>query len=196
MVLLQIDVCCEALAQISLNLPSPGEGNCRADAGSLGRGGQAPSSHLGAQTLASHLRQASQGRLRSGPPGYGRVCPGHSPCAPGSPEEPWGFKPPLPTRFSAPSPSPFGLRRSRPAQTCLLLSPAGRQGADPFQGTGEGWGMLRPAGRPRVLHPDPPRLSPAWVLPTPSGGSFLWSFPRHSFLCQGGSRLLGLELQQ
>lgn len=125
-----------------------------------------------------------------------RVCPGHSPCAPGSPEEPWGFKPPLPTRFSAPSPSPFGLRRSRPAQTCLLLSPAGRQGADPFQGTGEGWGMLRPAGRPRVLHSDPPRLSPAWVLPTPSGGSFLWSFPRHSFLCQGGSRLLGLELQQ
>lgn len=32
--------------------------------------------------------------------------------------------------------------------------------------------MLGPAGRPRVLHPDPPWLSPAWVLPTPSGGHF------------------------
>lgn len=104
-----------------------------------------------------------------------------------------GVQATTPHQVLGPLPQPV---RSRPAQTCLLLSPAGRQGADPFQGTGEGWGMLRPAGRPRVLHPDPPRLSPAWVLPTPSGGSFLWSFPRHSFLCQGGSRLLGLELQQ
>lgn len=119
---------------------------------------------------------------------------------PGIPRGAMGVPATTPHQVLAPSPSLFCLRRSRLAQTCLLLSPAGRQGADPFQGTGEGWGMLGPAGRPRVLHPDPPWLSPAWVLPTPCGGSFLWVFSRHSYLCQGGPRLLGsrwgLELWQ
>lgn len=46
-VLLQINVCREALAQISLNLPSPGEGKWRTSVGSLGRGGQAPPSPPG-----------------------------------------------------------------------------------------------------------------------------------------------------
>lgn len=43
----------QCLLQISPNLPSPGEGKQGTDVGSLGRGGQTPSSHLGAQTLGS-----------------------------------------------------------------------------------------------------------------------------------------------
>ena len=65
-VLLQISVCCEALAQISLNLPSPGEGKWRTDVGSLERGGQAPFSHLGAQTLDT----PSSSRLAKGGKGW------------------------------------------------------------------------------------------------------------------------------
>lgn len=65
-VLLQINVCREALVQISLNLPSPGEGKWRASVGFLGRGGQAPPSHLGAQTLDT----PSSSRLAKGDKGW------------------------------------------------------------------------------------------------------------------------------
>lgn len=76
---------------------------------------------LAAQVAAGWPREAKRWA-----PGYGRVCPGPSPSAPGSPEETWGCSHHSPPRSQAPSPSPFFcLRRSRPAQTCLLFSPAG-----------------------------------------------------------------------
>lgn len=91
------------------------------------------------------------------------------PPAPGSSQEMWGLQPPLPTKISGPLPQPVPLLSVEEQAGSGLPAGSLPLGQDPFQGTREGWGMLRPSGRPQVLHPGPVQLSPAWILPTHSG---------------------------
>lgn len=78
------------------------------------------------------------------------------------------------------------LRPPPPACSSSVCGGAGRlrpvccslpQGADPFQGTGEGWGMLEPTGRPQVLHPGSQWLSlSSPESPHPLWGAISWVF--------------------
>lgn len=168
MVLLQIDVCCEAFAQISPNLPSPGEGTGEPML-ALWEGVGRHHLHtweprpLAAQVAAGWPREA-----KSWAPGYGRVFPGPSPSAPGSLEETWGCSHTSPPRSQAPSPSLFFcLRRSRPAQTCLLFSPAGsRSFPGNWRGPGNAGAHWEAPGPPPWLSWLSGVLQPGFSPPT------------------------------
>lgn len=70
--------------------------------------------------MAPQLAAAGQGRHRAGPPAVAGCAQAIVPSGPGSPEETIrGFRVTAPPQL-APSPNLFCLRRSRPAQTCLL----------------------------------------------------------------------------
>lgn len=96
------------------------------------------------------------------------------PPGPGSPEETWGLQPPLPTEISGPLPQPV-LSAEEQASSDLSAGSL-LQGADPFYRTPEGWECWSLLGGP-VLHPSPPRLSPARIPPPTLGSRFSGSRP-------------------
>lgn len=152
------------LCRLAWTCPAQGRGVERTDVGSWGRGGQAPSPHLGAQTLGSPVGSGRPQEAKGWAPGCGRVCPSCSPLWPWLPRGDRGVTATTPHRdLRPPSPNSFCLRRSRPAQTCLLALSCREQ--IPSRGlwrAGECWSLLG----------GPQRLSPARIPPPTPGSHF------------------------
>lgn len=91
------------------------------------------------QVAAGQLRKA-----RARPRGFGRVFPGRSPLCPSSSQETWGLQPTLPTKISVPLPQPVLLMCVEEQAGSDLSAGSLPLGADPFQGTQAGQGMLGP----------------------------------------------------
>lgn len=76
------------------------------------------------------------------------MCLGHTPSIPGSPEEPWGLQPPLPTKIAGPLPQPVLLSSEEQASSDLsaVFSRRERILSRVHERAGECWGAL---GGPR-----------------------------------------------
>lgn len=161
MVLLQINVCCEALSKISPNLPSPGEGS-EEPMLALWEGGQACLPHKGPRHLGLQVEEDWPRGAKGGPQAVVGCARPDSLCS-WLPRGAMGFQPPLPTRISGPLPQPVLLSSEEQASSDLsaVLSRRERILSRIHERAGECWGLLGGPGpppwpSPALFSQDPP----------------------------------------
>lgn len=171
--------------QISLDLPSPGEGSRENRCWLFGKGWAGTVSTLrGPRLLAPQLVAAGQGRQR----GCGRVCPHCSPPWPWLPRGDMGVTATTPHRDLRPPPPTCSVcRGAGQLRPVCWLSPAGSRS---FLQDSRGLGMLEPTRRPGTP-PQPSEALSSPDSPTHSREPLLWVSPRHNHLPQGSSQRPG-----